>query len=485
MDNTKEIVAKINDLYILKRKKWIKLSTLGNYSMMEYPRDPMIIDFVLESHLKGFFTVNVFSGMKISKFLCFDVDEKDNIFARWKVQKLIDSMNNLGIHQKYIATSFSGNKGYHVELFFDKLMALSEVRKFYEIIISDSELDETVEFRPTGTQSIKIPLGWNYNNKNMMENECCFVDPFNYFKPFSREYIFNTEKVESNLILDIIENFYSVDSEIISDPVIYSYASNSAWKDDKELIHNNIQPYNPVEIKDLIAEKETIGIKAKGTRHNILKDLTLLYKNGLGLDQNDNKKRLIEFMEKQNPNNYSTPWKEVIREIETLVEYNYKYDYQLPRYYRFNDPQFSISDKDVERILEVKSKNGKLLLCSLLVHCKKYANSEGMFFMTFEQMTKSSKLSYSTCYRQIQYLSDNNFIEIVRCNRKRDGTYLKYPNSYKLINFDSSFDKSIDVVGSEDSKVILNRAFSLVDDCTLKGKLSKEDYYRLKRGEYL
>ncbi len=158
MENTKDIIVKINDIYILKRKKWVKLNTYGHYVTMRSPKDLQIIDYVLSGHLKGYFTVSVFSGMSFTKFLCFDVDDKNDVMARWKVHKIIDAMNNLGVHQKYIITSFSGNKGYHVELFFEELMMPSQVKKFYEIIINHSGLDKTVELRPTSTQAIKIPL---------------------------------------------------------------------------------------------------------------------------------------------------------------------------------------------------------------------------------------------------------------------------------------------------------------------------------------
>ncbi len=487
MENTKEIIAKINDIYILKRKKWVKLNTYGHYSTMRSPKDLQIIDYILDSHLKGYFTVSVFSGMMSTKFVCFDVDDKNDLQARWKVHKLINAMNNFGVHQKYIITSFSGNKGYHVELFFDELMIPSQVKKFYEIIIAHSGLDKTVEFRPTGTQAIKIPLGWNYKNKNRMENECCYVDPFNYFKPFDREYILGIEKIDADIILDIIQNHESCDPKIIDAPFNNSLTSNTESGDVEVSIssNENAQFGSCDKIVDIIAKKEEVGIRAKGTRHNILKDLTILYKRGLNLDQNGTRSRLIKFMEDQDPENYSTPWKNVLKEIDNLVEYAFKNDYQLQRCYRFDDPQFSISDKDIERILDVESKSGKLLLCSMLMHSKQYADDDGVFFMTFEQMIEISTLSYSTCCRQVKNLSDNNYIEIISCNQKITGTYLKKPNYYKLVGFKLCSDRSIKLVGNEDSKVVLLKALSFVGIDILKSKLSKEDFYRVKRNDYL
>jgi hypothetical protein len=482
----KVYIEKLNDLYVLLRKRWVKLDTRGSYSTKKRPKDRVLIDFDLEAHLKGYYTVNVFSGKTETKFICFDVDEKDDLTARWKVQKLIYTMNNLGIPQKYIITSLSGNKGYHVELFFNRIVSIEMANWFYDLVINNSGLDNKVEFRPTAKQSIKIPLGWNFRNTDIRKRECHYVDPFNYFKPFGREYVLTIEKIDANIIMSLL---YDACEELTNQG---SDRANDDYKaEDEDVIIENtsnaiLKPnFHKGQDVPSTAELEDEDIECKGTRHNKLKKLTLLYKNVDNLDSTTTKEKLIKYMEKQNPWNYSTSWREVLREIDNLVKYAYEFDYGLPREYSYNSDQFFVTDREVERVLEVKSKNGKLLLCAMLIHSKKYVDKNGIFYMTYKQMSKSTGLSDSTCKRHIKELSELGFIVLVDVNRKVKGTYKKGTNYYSLSGFDNLLiSKCIPIVGNEDSRTVFQNSLELLDESVLKSKLNRTDYSKIKRNVY-
>ncbi len=401
----KEIIKKINDLYITLRKKWVKQNSKGHDFTCTYKKNQpwsycnsCLTDPYIKSHLEGDDTVSVFSGANKTKFICFDVDEKDDLRARWMVHKIIEAMCTLGIHQKYIITSYSGRKGYHVELFFKDLIPLKKSKTLYEIVLTLSELDyKKVEFRPTFTQSIKLPLGWNYKNSDPVKGFCPYVDPFNYFMPYDDGYILTIEKIESSKILNIIDNEDHRGVAVFNNVGIPFNKKVSTPEVSKTMTVESGVNNNQYALEDLINRIENDGIQERGTRHNILKKLVILYKNVRLFNKEETKTQLIEFMKRQDIGNYATLWENVLREIDVLVHYAFENDYQLPRNLRSDPIKMYYSEQDISRILDVKSKSGRLVLCALLTHSKRHAGKDGLFYMTYELMGTISGLSEKTC----------------------------------------------------------------------------------------
>jgi len=133
-EKVKEIVDKINDLYILGRKKYLVQNKKGQYTTVIHTKgNRPLVDSIVEEHLKGKYTIGVFSSY-YSKFICFDVDVKDTEYARWTTYKLINALQDIGISDDYINVSTSGNKGYHVEIFFDKPIQNKILKDFYLLV---------------------------------------------------------------------------------------------------------------------------------------------------------------------------------------------------------------------------------------------------------------------------------------------------------------------------------------------------------------
>ena len=80
----------------------------------------------IHNHLRGVYNVAVFCSQKSSKFICFDVDINDGGVVR----KLIDVLVDLGFDRERIYISISGGKGYHVEIFFDKVVANESIANY-------------------------------------------------------------------------------------------------------------------------------------------------------------------------------------------------------------------------------------------------------------------------------------------------------------------------------------------------------------------
>lgn len=109
----------------------------------------------LEYHLCRYYAIHIFAGRTSSKFICFDVDH-----SSWEtVAALINAIEEWGIPRDLIYPSYSGNKGYHVEVFFDKPVSLGMLESCYEQVLKIAGMSKSlVEFRPTHTRSIKLPL---------------------------------------------------------------------------------------------------------------------------------------------------------------------------------------------------------------------------------------------------------------------------------------------------------------------------------------
>ncbi|WP_311063169.1 TOTE conflict system archaeo-eukaryotic primase domain-containing protein [Staphylococcus epidermidis] len=84
-----------------------------------------LCDNDLVSHIKGIKTVGIFSGEVFTKFLCFDVDtgKSNKAQARNDVLNLrLSLITDFGLSDNNLEVVDSGNKGYHVYLFFDDLI---------------------------------------------------------------------------------------------------------------------------------------------------------------------------------------------------------------------------------------------------------------------------------------------------------------------------------------------------------------------------
>ena len=124
---------------------------------------------VILGHMNMKYSIGVFSYPNSSKFICFDVDmgDKDIVF------KVINALRSFGFPQEYIYVSSSGGKGYHVEMFFDKPLNLKLLHDLYDWVIEEENLDpKKVEFRPTFTQAIKLPLSRHPKTGNI----CWYLD---------------------------------------------------------------------------------------------------------------------------------------------------------------------------------------------------------------------------------------------------------------------------------------------------------------------
>ncbi|MHA6252765.1 hypothetical protein [Oceanobacillus sp. CAU 1775] len=110
----------------------------------------------------------------------------------------------------FIATSISGNKGYHIDIYFTKELEYRFIRKIYNATIIELENltgskigidNNNVELRPSYNKELKLPLGINFINKNTDTNVCWYADIYNNFKPYkSFDFVLSINQIDTNFI---------------------------------------------------------------------------------------------------------------------------------------------------------------------------------------------------------------------------------------------------------------------------------------------
>lgn len=456
-----KIIKKLYDLYVISIKKYLVLNKYGDYSRVEWfgkkhpdnkkGAKPLkvngIYDF-MEDHLLGKKTIGVFSGNYFSKFICFDVDIKDNDLAKMAVYKIVNTLNNQGIDMEYIFISWSGNKGYHIDLFFEKPLSNNIVKKFFYHIMWESDLyikdtdgkwfieGGNVELRPLPELGVKIPLGCNFRNGNWMTQECWFCDYCNGLELIKdRNYILTVKKISCDKIYNILNE--------VSEQKFYESYKKDITKDIQQteeaiLNHRKLKIYEQGIDEEITIEAleklEFEGLRISGTRHKSLLKLSKYYRY-LGLAQKQTEIDLIEWMKRQDKRFYSTTWDKILEDIKDIVKDTYDKRYSLLGAKK----NIEVNDCEIREILKIGSLNEKLLIYAMLIHSKRYAINDGIFYMTYEQMEQSTGIDLRTCKRLINKLIEMKVIEAIERNTTQAGTIKKKPNKYKiLINVDNS-----------------------------------------------
>ncbi len=453
-----KIIHKINELYITTRSRYLALSKYKKeYDTQHIDQDESIFgefkplqDYMLKEHLYGNNTIGVFGTDEIgSKFITFDIDSSNIQESKIMTYYIYNTLLELGINQECIYISFSGNKGYHIEIFFNCLFPSKLVNQFYNIVASKAnELnrDAIVEFRGTGIDlGVKLPLGINHKAevKNAEDARCWFVDISKGLEPIKDfSYILNIQQIDVNIIMNILDCEKDLTDE--NNKKKFKWVNKRDSKITLDDLKDNYNPLNTYKYN--VDERETAkhaldvyhnGIQYQGSRHNNLFLLARYFRFQCGLDQDEIEKALTEWMQRQDKSMYKTPMDKCIREIKYLSKYVCKdnvtftvgKEQVIPKIYK----------AEMDAILnKVEDKNAKLILFSLLIHSKRFAhqNKDGHFYMSYQQMMDTTGISDKTVTRCINLLEELFMIDIVSRNvsfKVNNETYSKHPNTYKIL----------------------------------------------------
>lgn len=438
MENEK-IIEKLKNLYIIQCGRYLIQSKDGIYktcikgeTKSNGKKRKALTDWHLEQHLEGEFTIGTFSKF-FSKFITFDVDFHDPEMAKWITYKVADTLDNLGIEFYYI--SYSGSKGYHIDLFFEDLIQVDYAKKFFDYVIlqSDvlqhSDLGNKVEFRVTEKQGVKLPLGYHQKTGNY----CGFCKVETGLKVIgkkrSQEYLFSIKKMKHKAIMDII----GIESKTKHDKKLLIKTEDAISQ------HKPLENYEPNENYsiDLAIKMLQDGLQVQGSRNNSIFLIGLYFKY-MGMDEPKCRDELYTWMEWQKPNTYTTPLTECYKDIDSTIKNMYLKNYNLTAKVK----DLSVTFDEIKWIIDnCPEKNQKLIAYSMLIHSKRHANLQGVFFMTFKDMESVTGIRDQALQQQVNKLNDLNVIEVVARNQKQKGTCKKKSNLYRM-NFVQELDKA-------------------------------------------
>lgn len=434
----KIIIKKMNNLFITERKKYIIQKDDGSYNWLEVKESNNVKkfhDYMLELHLRGKSTYGIFCGPVRSKFITFDID----IISPNLVNSIYKELNAIGIQSRYIHTSWSGTKGFHIDIYFSDTLFVSDMKKLYNYIIfkiqqkfPEVNIKEKVEFRPSPSQGLKLPLGINRKNKDADSNICWYVDVKNDFKPIKKlEYILEIEQIDKEFILTII-------NKLPKDGITKPTFSNKTNKSNLQYIDSESFGFNTT--LNSLESLDRNGLTQKGTRNSSLCKLAIYYK-ALGASKKLCHEKLIIWMNNQDKRFYKTPLEVCYKEIDRIVEGVYKKDIHLKQ----GKTEIEVSRNEI-LTLYYYDKILRKTLDALFIHSKRYGDENGEFIMTYNQLTTAVKYSKETAITHIAALEKLKIIEVTRSpiyfedNRPRN-----LPNKYKL-NF------HVNLIDNEENK---------------------------------
>lgn len=490
-----QAVKKVNELFVDTRYKHLFQIEDGTYRTSDINNNEerkaegkrpftYLADWKIQSHLEGKSTIGVFGQSMHSKFLTFDVDFKHDIqLGKWYALKTVYALMELGIKQDDIHVSFSGNKGYHVDLYFDKPIALDKLNRFFQLTMKDLGLERVfkdnrvyefrnaegaIEFRPIGIKvGVKLPLSIHKKTGK----RCWYVDIYNRFTPYeSVDYVLSIEQMDSDVIEMILEE---------NEGALVEYVE---VQETKSHIEEN---YKPLPIYKVgVSEEETIeayeqleseGLKYKGSRHNSSFKLARYYRY-LGYTQEETVQALNSWISEQDTRMYDTPIQDCFADNVKIADYIFENQISIVQ----EKDYITVSYNEMVEILKAKKKNNKLTLFAMMIHSKRYADKQGVFYMSQNQLTYATGLKEDNSRANVDKLEEQGLISIVARNQKQQGTYMKKPNKYKL-NIAMEGVQAVDVSVDGDLEEQFNSTLvSLIPLDELKKALPRRHYEEMR-----
>lgn len=368
-----------------------------------------LTDGVLMNHLQQKYAVAVYAGEHCSKFICFDVDDG----KRETVHGVLETLVNMGFPRERIYVSFSGSKGYHIEMFFDQLVRTDQLKSIYDRVISATGYDpKKVEFRPTHGNAIKLPLSIHARTGNV----CWFVDP---------------------VTLACIENYdYLVAIKQISADVLNNIAPATSWN--SEAVDTQRQYMNDQErSNDDFSVCD--DLTACGMRHDKMRRRAVFLRHN-GFSEAEIRSDLLSWYERQDKAFIRSTQDEVMKDIDALVNWLFSEKFEL-RADR-DVKRVRISATDMNMVLTAGKRSCKRILFLLLARSIVRQRA-----ITLTEITRVTGISRPTAIKVIRELIEK---QALRCDagariHMADHQFYCESNRYTVYHYcDDKSDKVLD-----------------------------------------
>lgn len=462
-NSQKHIYAKFNELYIKTRKKYL-VQFPDKYVTIDKNRSDRAVvlnDSMLKTHLDGKLTYGIFNGGYFNKFITFDVDFTDQAMARWATLKLIDVLTrDFNIPTSDIHVSLSGGKGYHVDLFFDKPLPVADVRAFYGRVMAvvGTIQGGQIEFRPSWTQGVKLPLGIHQRTGN----RCWFVDRETLAPIKTFDYLLDVEPMDSAIITDTDFG--------LTDEQTQEFEAVAA---ETNIMANVVDTSAALQKARRIIEAGRLT--ESNTRHNTTFTLACFY-NSQGFEREEAVVAIMEILHATPPQYFSkdsTPefWhKEAIR----LVDYAFEKDLRLGE----NDKPITIYKSEILAVLRCGTFKQKQMLYAMIVTSKRYGPT--FYLTTGTAMKMIGTSSRQTVQNSIKALVNNGYVEyrrkgeIDRARSLETGQVRHKPNKYRLLLDEPATDEPS--VEATNEHTIVDVAFKLCDRKEIRQYVKRREY---------
>lgn len=372
-------------------------------------------------HTEGRFGLGVYFAKNATKFIGLDVNTTDLEILR----KVYDAIIRMGVPHDSILCSFSGKKGYHVDIFLTDYVSKLVAKKFHEVLLV--EVDATskqIELRGGGDQAYKLPFGHHYETGKY----CYAVDE-------------DGTEISNDKIVDFLLQIKPVAPIVVCDAVDINYSivddTEIAFEDLQESVvklpkHSNTNENDIDQVEHLLK----VGVHEVGRRHNAVLWVAAYFKDIKAFNLDQTIDCLVKWVKASWAK--SIVDRDLFRHIKDVVKSVYKTNYRFSTKAR----RVKIYAPDIREIMSVEVNHSartsalRRLYFALLIHSRAYAGTDGHFYMTYEQLgNMGAGCDRSAVYKNIQDLVKMGKVEIIQAGKKIECSVMKQPNVYRLVKF--------------------------------------------------
>lgn len=387
----------------------------------------------LQDHIRMKATIGIFFPTIGTKIIGLDLDIP-NTDALNKVYTYLTEF----IEPTSILTTSSGGKGYHVDIFLKDILDRDIVKRFYEMILKNTGLNKhELELRGASEQGYKLPFGMHFK-KNAYCGAVTSTGENIDAAEMENLILSRTKTDIHNIINAVFHNNNSVDGEgnNVDIPAQVDILSTDEIIEFEE-ISTEVTPlsnYNNLH-EDFIENLAMIyrnGFNGSGVRNEYTFKIALFLKTHMRFKRNVVLEEMLSW--KDRCKGYTASDAEFESDIRRTVKKIFDENKNLTVAAR----EIKISKIEIKEILSIKCRTSqqtralRLLYYMMFLHSKAYANEDGVFFMTLEQMQ-----NMGACKTKRDLL--NQIAKLVELGKvykfptKRESKTKYYPTEYKLV----------------------------------------------------
>lgn len=451
MEN-KALIDMFKNTYCFYRQHYVIMDS-------EYTKtvDHYFTDKVIESHLEGKYALCVFAGPKVTRFLSVDVDEG----GKKAVRQVVDTFVKFGIPKDKIYISTSGKKGYHVDIFFSPWIYNDKAKNLYDLMIWQTGLNpKKVEYLPTATHAIKVPLGIHAKTGN----RCWFLDQSTLNPIEDMDYINTIVPVSDGVVLDLLKEW-----------------NKKRWNELYAQMVCEDSGRDESIVKDIQFDQEYFvskNITEPGTRHQVMLEIAMDMRH-FGANSFQIQKALRGFYFHQPSEMIESSEKDVMDDIAEISKWA---EETIPVWKYRKSPNegksraIVIQKEDIAAILSAPTSAARKVALLLYSYCRMFKAAH-ISCSTISEITGCSEKTVSTAI--------DNLVKLHIISRQSGGCH--YSNGRLVRKSNTYFIPSNKQTAHVDDKDILAETFETSE------KISKENfssyYYRtlasMCRPEYL